>query len=125
MSGAVGFCRANWRVRLSVGKVSHAVWQIEIQRYADEKKDYKICGLARLVLNSATAISYAKPEFDMQQTLAGLADSAIHCPTVDKKLVSTWLNYFQPGESIKHHYLNKSNNKNAVQYNFVHLHRKK
>ena len=76
-------------------KVSHLCWQTEIQAYANENKDSKLYSLARLVLKSSTAMSHTKPEFDMRQTLTGLSDTAINCPPVDRKLVSTWVSYFQ------------------------------
>jgi thioester reductase-like protein len=76
-------------------KVAYSCWQTAIQAYAHENQDSKLYSLARLVLKSSTAMSYAKPEFDMSQTLTGLSDSTINCPPVDRKLVSTWISYFQ------------------------------
>ena len=76
-------------------KISHQCWQTEIQTYDNENRDSKLYSLARLVLKSSTAMSHTKPEFDMRQTLTGLSDTAINCPPVDRKLVSTWVSYFQ------------------------------
>jgi hypothetical protein len=36
------------------------------------------------------------PEFDLANTLAGLAGSGIQCHPVNEKLLSTYLNYFIP-----------------------------
>jgi thioester reductase-like protein len=76
-------------------KVSPETWQAEVQAYASGNKDSKLSSLARLLLKSMPAMFDTKPEFDMRQTLAGLAHSGIACPPVDKTLVSTWLSYFR------------------------------
>ncbi len=81
-------------------KVSHQQWQLAIEAYAHENKETKFNAILRFVLNSSTAMSQDKPDFDSTQTLAGLKNSHLECPTVDTQLISTWFSYFQQCKHI-------------------------
>ncbi len=79
----------------SLEKVSPEEWGEEIRRYIDGNKKSAMYTILRFALDSSKAMVDTKPEFDMSETLNGLAGTGIECPPVDRKLVAVWLKYLQ------------------------------
>jgi thioester reductase-like protein len=81
----------------SIKEITYDKWLMEIQDYASSNQGEKNMSDFPLpkLLNAAKVISAEKPQFDARQTMKGLADTSIACPTVDLQLISTYFLYFK------------------------------
>jgi len=71
-------------------------WRAELLAIAEHSPNHAIYSLVPLFpqrVFAAETPNSAVPQFDCQNTLAGLAGSSIVCPPVDKKLLHTYFSY--------------------------------
>lgn len=78
----------------SLEEIPNDKWLAELEDRASQNPDDEFLSLL-LVMSSANNLVAKKPLFDARQTLAGLTGTSISCPLVDKKLITTYISYFQ------------------------------
>jgi thioester reductase-like protein len=76
-------------------EISDEAWFVTIEKYIfDCGGEEAVNALLPRFLKSAKIISLSKPNFDVSQTLEGLATSSIACHPVDTSLMSNYLSYW-------------------------------
>lgn len=76
-------------------EIAYDEWMVELERQVYAQPENELFSFLLLLLSSPNNLFAKKPQFDDRQTLEGLAGTSIACPTIDKKLVSTYFSYFQ------------------------------
>jgi len=76
-------------------EISYQQWAHEVKRQATQQRKNKLYSILRHLLRSPIYMFAKKPQFDARQTQAALADASIVCPSIDAKLMATYLSYFQ------------------------------
>jgi thioester reductase-like protein len=78
----------------SLEALDYEQWQQQLNQALDLSPKNKAYIFLTLFFRSPNALMMKKPPLDAQQTLAGLQNSTIYCPPVDKKLLTLYFNYF-------------------------------
>ena len=78
-----------------VDKVSYDELLSEVEKYVARNPEDELYSSLLLFLSDPETLKAKKPRFDTNNTTEGLAKAAIACPPVDKKLLTTYISYFQ------------------------------
>lgn len=78
-----------------VEKVSYDELLNEVEKYVAKNPEDELYSSLFLFLSDPETLRAKKPRFDTSNTTEGLATGAIACPPVDKKLLETYISYFQ------------------------------
>jgi len=78
-----------------VEKVSYDELLREVEQYVVKNPEDELYSSLLLFLSDPETLRAKKPRFDTSNTKEGLASGAIACPPADKKLLTTYVSYFQ------------------------------
>ena len=78
-----------------VEKVSYDELLREVEKYVAKNPEDELYSSLLLFLSDPETLRAKKPRFDTSNTKEGLARVAIACPPADKKLLETYISYFQ------------------------------
>jgi thioester reductase-like protein len=78
-----------------VEKVSYDELLREVEKYVAKNPEDELYSSLLLFLSDPETLRAKKPRFDTSNTKEGLASGAIACPPADKKLLETYISYFQ------------------------------
>jgi thioester reductase-like protein len=78
-----------------VERVSYDELLREVEQYVAKNPEDELYSSLLLFLSDPGTLKAKKPRFDTSNTKEGLAKVAIACPPADKKLLTTYISYFQ------------------------------
>ncbi len=78
-----------------VERVSYDELLREVEKYVAKNPEDELYSSLLLFLSDPATLRAKKPRFDTRNATEGLAKVAIACPPADKKLLTTYISYFQ------------------------------